>query len=439
MFSQYLRARERDGIVALFHELHPDPVFMTLAEWERIRSGVIDFNDPIRQELFERKLLIASTAEDQQEFAATEARLIKKLNQPVILYLMTAQGCNFRCSYCPVPEIARTYGESLLSREDAFAGIDLWQEHLNSVYDAAVEYYVIFYGGEPLLNKPVIKDSLEYLRAKQYSRQLPQNLNYMIATNGSLIDDEMLTLFSSYNMLVSVGIDGLRLHNDAMKFDVHGNGTFNRVVEAIGSLRARNIRTLASVSITPYNIDFVQEIGEFLRGIGVERFGFNFLKGQMLVDLVGKDGLEAYYRRASNAVIEHWRRHGGADFEYQMFKKQHAFEMRDFFPVDCTCYGNQLVIQPDGNISNCPFTKTMLGHVSTTGPGFRIWEQETVLAWRRRLPLYHNSDAKALCGGGCAWGTSEIKGSMQETDDCMRIFSEEALDVLIWKRFDEFR
>ncbi len=437
MWSQYLRTRERCGIVAIFHELHPNPVFCSSEQWKKVVAGITDGAEVLIDDLWQRKLIVDSLEDDVGEFQVASSALERKLNQPTILYLMTAQGCNFKCAYCPVPEIAIRYGESVLSNEDASAGIDLWQEHLEDVYDPSLEYFVIFYGGEPLLNKEVIRHSLEYLKLKKDTGELPEKTNFMIATNGALVDDETVALCKKYGVMVAVGLDGPKASNDAMKVDSNGNSTFDRIVAAIRLLVKGGVRTFASTSITPHNISEIVDYADFFKELGVEKFGFNFLKGRLLLEVVGKDNLQGYYRQASQSVIEQARRHGSSGFEYQMEKKQIAFDQQDFFPVDCTCYGNQLVIQPDGQISNCPFYKAWLGHVREVGKEFRIWNQSVVIQWRKRLPLYHSGEAKAMCGGGCAWSSSELKGSPLAVDDSSLIFSEEVLNELIWSRYDQ--
>ena len=420
--------------MAIFHELHPDPIFCRSDQWNKLCAGITDGLETLVDDLQEKKL-VATASNDDVEFETAIAALERKLSQPTILYLMTAQGCNFGCTYCPVPAMAKRYGETLLSCEDALAGIDLWQEHLRERYDASAEYFVIFYGGEPLLNKETIKVSLARIEEKKVSGALPPNVNAMIVTNGSLIDDETVSLCQKHEVTVAVGLDGPRALNDGMKIDSNGGGTFDRIVGSINLLVKGGVRTNASVSITPHNIDYIAEYSTFFRSLGVEKFGFNFLKGRLLLELVGRDGLEMYYRQASWNIIEQARCQGKPGFEYQMEKKQNAFDQKDFFPVDCTCYGNQLVIQPDGQISNCPFCKTWLGHVRSVEKDFRIWNQPIIKEWRRRLPIYHPGDAKALSGGGCAWSSTEIMGNPLATDDASQIFAEEVLDELIWSRY----
>ena len=437
MWSRYLRTRERDGVVALFHELHPDPIYCSTTQWKKIVGGSVDGSEDLLEGLRQRKLIVNSSMDDDAELEATKVVLEQKLNHPTILYLLTAQGCNFRCGYCPVPDIARRHGEDLLSKEAALAGIDLWQEHLKSVHDPDGEYFVIFYGGEPLLNKQVIWQSLNYLTSKKAAGELPERTNFMIATNGVLIDKETVDMCKKYGVMVAVGLDGPQASNDALKVYTNGSGTFNDIVSAIKLLVEGGVKTFVSTSITPFNIDQMHAYADFFRNLGVEKFGFNFLKGRLLLEIVGEENLEQYYRQAARGIISLARREGESGFEYQMEKKQDAFDRQDCFPVDCTCYGNQLVVQPDGQISNCPFYKAWLGHVNEVDKDFRIWDQPIVREWRKRLPLYHAGEAKAMCGGGCAWSSTELKGDPLAVDDSSQIFSEEVLNELIWSRYDK--
>ncbi|MFZ3073913.1 MAG: radical SAM protein [Minisyncoccales bacterium] len=440
MWSQYLRTKERNGIIAIFHELHPDPIYCPSTQWEKlIKNGSTDNTERLIDNFKQRKLIVESQDDDRKEFDEVAAKLGKKLDQPVILYLMTAQGCNFECGYCPIPETAQKYGKSLLSIKDAIAGIELWQRHLQDAYNPNLRYSVIFYGGEPLLNKETIKASLLYLRMKKDINELPSNIDFMIATNGVLIDDEIIALCKEYKVMVSIGLDGPKKVNDVLRIDNIGNGTFDQTIASIKRLVKNGIRTFISTSITPFNIDHISEYSTFFSNLGVEKFGFNFLKGRTLLNLVGATGVKDYYKKASAGIIENSRKQKSPRFEYQMEKKQAAFDQQDFYPVDCTCYGNQLVIQPDGQISNCPFYKASLGHIEDINNDFRIWNQPIVKEWRKRLPLYHAGDAKAISGGGCAWSSIELKGDIIAIDDASQIFSEEVLNELIWSRYKQLQ
>lgn len=434
LWSQYLNTKTRDGIVAIFHELHPEPVYCKSLEWNDLKEKGIGREDLII-ELINKKILIDNIGVDQREFIEADKILNEKFCQTTILYLMTAQGCNYECGYCPIPGMAKKIGNNLLTIKDAIAGVDLWIEHVNESYSSDLEYYIIFYGGEPLLNKDVIKESLEYIDSKISKKEITCNINIMIATNGSLIDQTIIDLCQKYNISVAVGLDGTKEINDSLKIDAQGNGTYDSIVHAIKLLVKNNIKTFASVSITPYNIEHLSDYSKFFAELGIEKFGFNFLKGHLLEKLVGKNNLEEYYRKASRSIINNSKNQSKLGFEYQMEKKIIAYYERKYFPVDCTCYGNQLVIQPDGQVSNCPFYRADFGLIQDVPIDFRIWKQPIIKKLRKRLPLYHHGSAKAINGGGCAWSCHELNEDIFTIDQLNTIFSEEVLNEFIWSNY----
>jgi radical SAM protein with 4Fe4S-binding SPASM domain len=228
--------------------------------------------------------------------------------------------------------------------------------------------------------------------------------------------------------------------NDILRVDSSGLGTYDAIIRSIELLVRNGISPSVSTSITPHNLPHLDSLSEFFLNLGVKKFGFNFLKGKELLELVRPEDLESYYIEASKGIVRNYKLHPDHHFEYQMEKKVVAFDSQDFFPVDCTCYGNQIVVTPSGQVTNCPFLRTPLGHVEELGHDFQICEQPIVKLWRERLPLfspaYKNFEAKAMCGGGCAWSTGEIKGNISAVDDSSFIFAREVLDELIWSRFE---
>jgi uncharacterized protein len=109
---------------------------------------------------------------------------------------------------------------------------------------------------------------------------------------------------------------------------------------------------------------------------------------------------------------------------------------RRYFPTDCNGYGNQLVIDPRGQIGHCPFLPADPDSVHTAPAGFRINRQPTARQWRARLPLYNPActpcDAKSICGGGCAWNAIELKNDPLAIDDAMCLLTRKVFDQLIW-------
>lgn len=442
--SRFLRVLTRDGLVAVFHQLHPEPVYLTERIWrdfpERVISAMLSEQmNGLVQELIARKLFINDPSVDVEELAKARVDALRLLDRPTILYLMMAQGCNFACTYCPIPALSKRYGERLLSFEDAVAGIELWRRHIEDQPQDDDPYFLIFYGGEPLLNRGVLERLLPYVADEQSAGRLPRKLELMLCTNGSLVDEQLSKLLARYNVTVAVGIDGPREHNDRIRLTVTGDPTFIEIERAIWQLVSDGVRVVASVTITPANVYRLTEYPSFLRKLGISQFGFNLMKGEALIRELDGRSVEEYCQAAAKGVVQGLAdmTEEGCCYEYQLEKKLTALSNGLPFSVDCTCYGNQLVVQADGQVSNCPFLRLDQGHVRELSGTFRIGRTEAVKTWRSRLPLLDDSltadgSDGVLNGGGCAWSSSELHNDTATQDTVNTIFTKEVTHELIW-------
>lgn len=108
--------------------------------------------------------------------------------------------CNFKCPYC----FARN--------DDSFSFDDFTSSQAFEVIDYCLshgpkfeEYYLFFFGGEPLLNFEVMVDTIEYINQKYGSVKF----RYGVTTNGSIISDEIIKILKQYNINTLLSFDGL--------------------------------------------------------------------------------------------------------------------------------------------------------------------------------------------------------------------------------------
>jgi len=425
-------------MVAIYHCLHPSPTFCTQDFWRSFLHS--DWNGELPpdktvfcKELADKGILIQSIDEDSSSLRLTKKALEKKLSQTKILYLILAQDCNLNCHYCPVPEIAQGTQIKRLSFSSAKKGIDLWLSHVNDNYDPNTEYFIIFYGGEPLLNKTLFISLAEYIREQQVQHLIPENISLLLSTNGLLIDDEILATIKSRKIAVMIAIDGAKPAHDSSRVYEDGTPTYDSTIRVIEKLRSEGIIIYCSTSLTPEVISDAQDFRSTLLNLGIEKFGLNYLKGKGLKKYSWNTSI--YIHEAVELIMKNFFQKSDIS-EYQVEKKIYAYENQDFFPVDCTCYGNQLVILSDGSISNCPFAQPKISNVDSCRADFRIWNSTVVQDWRKRLPLFKDVlnlyKAKSLCGGGCAWNALENYGDVLAEDEFAQEFTTRLFNELIW-------
>jgi len=119
------------------------------------------------------------------------------------------------CNYC----YALSEDKIDMSREIAFKSIEyIFKTSPNNLG-------VIFFGGEPLLKKDLIKDVIEF--SDKLYRDSNFSNHYKITTNGILLDEEFLEYCNSSRLAVALSFDGIKEAHDYHRITKNGLGTFN--------------------------------------------------------------------------------------------------------------------------------------------------------------------------------------------------------------------
>jgi len=171
------------------------------------------------------------------------------------LCLHISHQCNFTCTYCFAGR--GDYGNSgLMTAEVGCAAIDWLCAGSGSIRNLDID----FFGGEPLLNIPVIEEIIAYARSLE--TKWGKRFRFTLTTNGLLIDDAVIDLCSREMDNVVLSIDGRREVNDKMRKTTAGKSAydlvlpkFRRIVDARGG-KNYYIRG----TYTAHNLDFAEDI-----------------------------------------------------------------------------------------------------------------------------------------------------------------------------------
>ena len=154
---------------------------------------------------------------------------------------MTAD-CNFRCKYCiygeHYPE-TRKWDSAVLDFDTAKKAVDYYMAGVLGKYRKNPNTYptIGFYGGEPLLRFPVIRQIVEYID-REYT-VFPEIL-YTITTNGYLLTDEIGDFMTEHSFSIIVSLDGHKENHDRNRVTADQKGTFDIVIGNIRRLRERH-------------------------------------------------------------------------------------------------------------------------------------------------------------------------------------------------------
>lgn len=225
-----------------------------------------------------------STVKRVQHFYSQnlEAFLQRKLAK---ITLQLTQNCNFRCRYCIYSGLPnsqqRTHSNKRMSWQTAKDAVDFLWNH--SVDTSQVD--IGFYGGEPLLEFPLIRRVVEYSE-RQF---LGKDLTFNMTTNCTLLTTEILHFLQDHNFKLLVSLDGPKEINDQNRVFADGRGTFDSVMkqmELIKEIAPDYFKQLSiSMVIDPINdFDCINSFHIY----GTELDELNFLPSIVDFDYVNK-------------------------------------------------------------------------------------------------------------------------------------------------------
>jgi uncharacterized protein len=102
---------------------------------------------------------------------------------------------------------------------------------------AAGKVNLVFFGGEPLTNLPLIRDAVSY--AEERSAAVGVDVDFSLTTNATLLTDNTIDYLDSHGFGITVSIDGPKHLHDKRRVSVGGRGTYDAVARRVERLLAR--------------------------------------------------------------------------------------------------------------------------------------------------------------------------------------------------------
>lgn len=145
----------------------------------------------------------------------------------VYMYIIAlTEQCNLRCTYCCY---SGTYPGNHSHNEHSLCEGDIEKIYSfieNTTFDKPVR--ISFYGGEPLVNYPLI----QYAVNKGYEKW-GEKVTFSVSTNGTLLTRERMDWLVTNRVEIAISIDGTEGFHDRHRIDINGNGSFAKVYQAL--------------------------------------------------------------------------------------------------------------------------------------------------------------------------------------------------------------
>jgi uncharacterized protein len=206
--------------------------------------------------------------DDAREIEAVEAyfRDVRESTDTLRVTVLTTMQCNFACEYCYQGDRGdwNTFAEKMTLETAERVG-DWIERGLDAVRPTTLS--LMFFGGEPLLNLPVLYYLAE--RASAGARARNTGIRISIITNGLLLTREVVERLLPYGLTgVKVTLDGNRATHDRLRPLRGGQGTFDRIVYNV-----QQVADLCSVAIGGnFDEESVDTYPELLRFLSRQDF-----------------------------------------------------------------------------------------------------------------------------------------------------------------------
>lgn len=376
----------------------------SLAKKLKSRKGFrVCFEDEIEKMLIEHGIGFEDQ-EDELELL-TEWMHQKSFDQRKLkITILTTYVCNFSCDYCFEKEIQSQSSQMLsLSHADQ---ICKWIMN-KALQKKSPEINVLFYGGEPLLNKKAI----DFIAEKMFVFCREQNIlfSFGFVTNGYFITRNDSLRWLEWGLLFyRVTLDGDEKSHDESRILKNGRPTFQRIIDNLMDV-PEDVQIMIAGNYTMKNAHAMVDLIGFLKkhSLGARIHSLDFapvmeIESNACTQCSCTGNRDKEVERMTEiihkAMTENGFRHAREDIAMQMC----PFKVND----------TEVVFSPDGSIYKCPITvgdkRFKMGEMSSMEMNERSDEILASETWKECFPCEY----LPVCGGACYYNNQTANGDM---------------------------
>ena len=325
------------------------------------------------------------------------------------LVVNVTNQCNLACEYC------YEYGEDKLvdtasGRKPKFMSVETAKESVDFMFRQAGASPLVrmtFFGGETLMNVPVLQEAVPYARAR--GQELGKTVEFSLTTNATLLNDETIEFLAEQDVGVTVSIDGPAEMQNRFRVFHDGRGSYDVVLPKIKQLLARHTsRPIgARVTLTREVLDVVGIFRHLTEEVGFWEVGFAPVTTSPdlphALGAAGFDRMLAQFRELADdflAAALQDRHHGFTNLR-DTLEEIHQGASKAY---PCGAGIGLLGVATDGDVALCHrFAGSDDHRLGTVRDGVDRAQRRDFL---ERHQVAHKTDcsvcwARPLCAGGC--------------------------------------
>ncbi|RQD70596.1 MAG: thioether cross-link-forming SCIFF peptide maturase [Tindallia sp. MSAO_Bac2] len=333
----------------------------------------------------------------------TESESITR-NQSIIkaMCLHVAHDCNLSCEYCFAAE-GTFHGErGMMSEETGKKALDLLVKRSGSRRQLEVD----FFGGEPLLNFPLIKKLVHYGRSLE--KTADKRFRFTLTTNGLALTEEIMDYINEEMDNVVLSLDGRRSVNDRMRKTLTGEGSYDAIQPRISQMVQKRGSKPYFVrgTFTARHLDFAADVIH-MSDLGYDQISVEPVVGPPEMEYALQENHIPIIEKEYEKLAEAYLQRKGTENEFRFFhfildlKQGPCMKKR---ASGCGAGTEYLAVTPEGDLYPChQFVGQKdfcLGTVDS-GPVNNSKLESFANATIYDKPACMDCWAKYYCSGGC--------------------------------------
>lgn len=430
--SRYTHLYNKNGTQVLYHSLNMKIVFIDGCNID-IDNKWIDLHQDseLYNKLVDDGFICKSEADDNALLESCR----KEIQEPYVstAYFFLTKNCNLACKYCfeKQSEIENS-SEGIMSIDTFDSGLDFYIRLINLDKKRFEERKtIIFYGGEPFHNKSVLYHAIERISDFIAKGMLPQRLNMLIVTNGTLLNDGDIQFIKQHNVTLTFSLDGDKEASINRVFPDMKTLAWELATKNFKKCKTAGIDLNIACTLTPQTIARKSAVLDyFINTVEATNIGFNVILDNDIIqldanydDAAANFVSSAYYELKKHNITENRTR-----------RRLQVFDSKHLCLFDCNAAGGrQIAVAPDGAVGICHEHIMDKKHFITDiyDKNFAPSHSPIYQEWQKRSPLYmpecYDCPALGICGGGCVINTERKFGTIHKPDSR---FCKQTLSIL---------
>lgn len=308
-----------------------------------------------------------------------------RFKYPTQISVNITNRCNLACTHC-------------MNNSGCRVGEEMQLETIRRIVDYMSERGIVCFdisGGEPFVH-PDIKEILKYAKSK--------GLNISIATNGTLLNEELIEILIEVEASVRISVDGI----DEISYSAMRGDNFLTVINNIKLAISKGLNPTMVTCIHEGNADCVEKFVEFAKKLEVHQLRL------LPFAPIGR-GYDSDFKIMSP---NQWHKILAS---FKDFEKKYNIEVAIDSPMQsiienrcCPCMVGKLylVIKSNGDVIPCSLLDVVIGNIYYQTID-EIWQQTIIDKFNDTSLLKECQECKyiEMCSGGCRGLSNLIKGN----------------------------